>query len=228
MGNINLDNMQGTGFAWLVKPYLRKYRLSKDDDLNLSSYFTTNPSFITLVAGVFIKEYPNGRANTLKSIYASASAALGDSFFYHATRPMLFLMSVFLCLTVSPYFVLFYPVSYIAMRVFMLVVGWHMGMKYGEQSIMMFNRVKANRWADFSDSVSVFMLGVLFSYAIQRAEADAPVFTHMDFILTAAAATIAFVVGWRARRYVRLNIFMWAVIIIVFILLGFYGGLNHA
>jgi PTS system mannose-specific IID component len=56
-GNFNLDNMQGSGFAWLCKGELPE----KDEPAGamFRSYFNTNPAFISLILGIFFREYKN-------------------------------------------------------------------------------------------------------------------------------------------------------------------------
>ena len=215
-GNYNVANMQGTGFAWLVKPWLKKYKLNKEEDTKLSDYFTTNPSFITLIAGLFIKEYSTNRATTLKNVYAPAAAALGDSFFFHAARPMLFLLSFFPAFLIHPAFIAIYPLCYAFLRVGMLFVGWHAGSRHGERAITVFNRLKMNRWADFADKISVFMLGALTVQLIKYTEA-------VNSVNLLAASTV-FIIAWCLRKYLRPNIFFAAFVVIILISLGFYGG----
>ncbi len=218
-GNINTYNMQGTGFSWIVRPILDNdgIELSTEDSARLGEYFNTNPSFVTLVAGIFLKEYRSGRkAFVLKKIYSSAFAALGDSFFWHGLRPLLFMVTLFICTLISPWGVVIYPIAYSSFHLMFLVFGGIVGETLGEHSIIFFNRVSFNRWADFADSASLFILGALLTCLIKNSYSG-------GFKLPAVAAFF-FITGAAVRKYVRLPVFLWGVAVVVLVLLGFYGG----
>ncbi|MDR2104658.1 MAG: PTS system mannose/fructose/sorbose family transporter subunit IID, partial [Deferribacteraceae bacterium] len=149
-GNSNVNNMQGTGFAWLARPLLRKrgIELTRKEAADLRGYFNTNPSFITLVLGIFVKALCQQRnsAFAIKNSYASACAGLGDSFFWHGLRPFLFLLAFFLYAHVSPYWALIYPIVYSIFHLSFIFFGRRVGEALGSSAVVIFNRFKLKQW----------------------------------------------------------------------------------
>lgn len=168
--NWNVENMQGTGFSWLIKDLLRRNGLKMPADVKFegSQYFNTNPYFITFILGLFLREAKNGeRAGAYMQTYASALAALGDSFFWHALRPFTFFFAVWVALIepifTVPLYLILYNFFHFGFRFF----GFYYGYKLGRDFISFFRRIHFNKWSQFFDSITTFMAGAAIAAVIR-------------------------------------------------------------
>jgi mannose/fructose/N-acetylgalactosamine-specific phosphotransferase system component IID len=214
--NLNKINMQGTGFAWLARPMLKKEGviLSEAQSQRLHEYFNTNPSFVTLIVGIFVKEMLEGKnAFTTKAIYSAAFAALGDSFYWHALRPTLFLIALCLCVNLTPAGIVIYPIIFSSLHLSLLAVGYPLGRRFGEHTILLFNRVKFTHWANITDGISLFCLGGFLGGLLTGGSGG--------YLPIVAIGAGAFAVGALLYRRVKLNIFLLSLIIISFAMLVF-------
>ncbi len=218
-GNFNTENMQGTGFAWLVKPELKKQGVAipEGDNRQFSEYFNTNPSFITIVAGIFINEYKSGgNAFAAKNLYGAACGALGDSFFWHGLRPLLFLATLFICVHFSLWGVVLYPVGYILPHLILIIMGLKIGSTYGGRTISLFNRLRFNYWADMADKISIFLLGMLIVPLFRSSPADDSLFIVLFGLL--------FVIGYIMYKFLRPIVFLGLLIALILSTFFIYGG----
>ncbi|MDR2400605.1 MAG: PTS system mannose/fructose/sorbose family transporter subunit IID [Deferribacteraceae bacterium] len=215
-GNININNMQGTGFAWLVRPLLRKrgIELTRKETADLRGYFNTNPSFITLVLGIFLKALTQQRdtAFSVRNSYASACAGLGDSFFWHGLRPFLFILAFFLYVHVSEYGALIYPLVYTIFHLAFILVGRRIGEALGGRTVEIFNRFKLKQWADFTDKISVILVGMILVNFIKYGEQGTVYWLPIAFLV--------FILGFAAHKCLRPILFL--LTIITFILISGY------
>ncbi len=167
--NWNTRNMQGTGFAWLVKDLFRRNNKEVPADVvsDKPEYFNTNPYFITFILGVLLKESEQQK-ELLQYIrvYSSALAALGDIFFWHSLRPFVFFVSVAV-ISINPNLALIvYLLLYNTIHFGFRFLGFYLGYNLGRDLMLLFKRISFNRWARWLDGFSVFMLGVIISALI--------------------------------------------------------------
>lgn len=166
----NVENMQGTGFSWLVKDMFRrnKIKVRQDFKLSYSHYFNTNPYLITFILGLLLKEAKKGdQIGTYMQTYASALAALGDSFFWHSLRPFTFFFAVWIALIeplfTVPLYLLLYNFFHFGFRFF----GFYFGYNMGRDFITIFRRLHFNKWSQVFDSVTTFMAGAAIAAVIR-------------------------------------------------------------
>lgn len=168
--NWNVENMQGTGFSWLIKDLLRRNGLKMPADVKLegAQYFNTNPYFITFILGLFLREAKNGeRAGAYMQTYASALAALGDSFFWHALRPFTFFFAVWVALIEPRFTVPLYLILYNFFHFGFRFFGFYYGYNLGRDFISFFRRIHFNKWSQFFDSITTFMAGAAIAAVIR-------------------------------------------------------------
>lgn len=171
--NWNVDNMQGTGFSWLIKDLFRRNKISFPEEfakkIKIPSYFNTNPYLITFILGMLMKECEeNGKPLEYGKAYASALAALGDSFFWHSLRPFTFFLSILVALAYPDMAVFFYLILYNFFHIGFRFLGFYGGWTFGRNVIIIFRRIAFNRWTQVCDSFSVFMAGVAVAAAIRH------------------------------------------------------------
>jgi mannose/fructose/N-acetylgalactosamine-specific phosphotransferase system component IID len=164
--NLNIENMQGTGFSWLLKFVLdRKKVLLPEEKLNEESgYFNTHPFFITFIIGVWFKELNTKEGpDYWKNAYSSAFAAIGDSFFNHTYKVFCFLVSGLIGIYNPVAGLIAYLILYNLIHFLLLFYGFKIGFFYGKNLITWFNRFKINQWGQTVDIISVFLLGFFLS-----------------------------------------------------------------
>jgi mannose/fructose/N-acetylgalactosamine-specific phosphotransferase system component IID len=185
----------------------------------LYEYFNTNPSFITLIVGIFVREIKDGKtAFTTKAVYSSAFAALGDSFYWHALRPTLFMLALFVCVNISPLGIAIYPLIFSALHISLLAMGYPLGRHFGEHTILLFNRVKFSRWANIADGMSLFLLGAFIGKLLKGG--------YSEDLWILIAGLVAFKMGAILYRRINLNIFLWLLIVAIIAILIFWGILS--
>jgi PTS system mannose-specific IID component len=220
-GNININNMQGSGFAWLARPLLKEkgIELTRKETDDLRAYFNTNPSFITLVLGVFIKTLKEQRdtAFRIKDSYASACAGLGDSFFWHGLRPFLFLLGFFLSVQITVYGALIYPLIYSLFHIFFILAGKRIGEALGSGTVAIFNRFRLKRWADYTDRISVLLVGMILVDFLKHGERGVIYWLPMSLLV--------FVLGFALYKYLRPLMFL-SILILFILLSGYFGGVR--
>ncbi|MDR2870429.1 MAG: PTS system mannose/fructose/sorbose family transporter subunit IID [Deferribacteraceae bacterium] len=225
-GNYNTENMQGTGFAWLARPILKRrgITLSEEHDKELGAYFNTNPSFVTALLGIFLKECQNGNNGIMaKNAYSSAFAALGDSFFWHALRPLLCFVSIFLVLYVSPWGIAIYPIVYGGFHILFLFFGGLVGSVLGLNTITLFNRFRFKEWANIVDKVSIFIIGALI---VKGLEYSSSYEASDNMLLVTVLAFAAFIGGVFVYNKVSRPVFAMGLLILLLATLGAVGGYN--
>jgi mannose/fructose/N-acetylgalactosamine-specific phosphotransferase system component IID len=143
-------------------------RIKDEDIVKQDDYFNTHPFFISFILGVWVKEYErNGKPDYFKKTYASAFAALGDSFIWHSLRPFCFVISAIICIY-NPYLgFLFYLIFFNIFHFIFLYAGYDVGYEFGREVINWFNRIKFNKWSGYFDIASAFLLGLFLSKLIQ-------------------------------------------------------------
>ncbi|MEF3255368.1 MAG: PTS system mannose/fructose/sorbose family transporter subunit IID [Deferribacterales bacterium] len=163
-GNTNVENMQGSGFQWLVKSVAKSENIDISDSqlTKEREYFNTNPAFINFIVGIWIKELPSAEGpDYWKRVYSSAFAAVGDSLFYHSYRVFCFLVAALLGLYSPVIGLLTYLILYNVLYFLFLYKGYDIGFKYGKNIIGWFNMLRINEWGQWLDIASVFLLGIL-------------------------------------------------------------------
>jgi PTS system mannose-specific IID component len=210
--------MQGSGFAWLCKGELSE----KDGSSGamFRSYFNTNPAFISLIFGIFLNEYKNkgDKAFLIRNSYAAACAGLGDSFFWHGLKPFLFLTALAVCAkTSSPWGIIIYPCVYASIYILFILFGRKVGELLGVQSVMIFNKIRLNRWAGHADSASLFLLGFLLIRYFKS--------VYTGGLLQPLALTVLFTAGFIAHKHIRPIMFMLLLAVGILVDLCFFGGI---
>ncbi|MCX8084957.1 MAG: PTS system mannose/fructose/sorbose family transporter subunit IID [Calditerrivibrio sp.] len=169
-GNFNIENMQGTGFKWLVE-YINKKtdkRVGKNVLEKEGEYFNTHPFFITFILGVWFREVNTEEGpDYWKKVYSSAFAAVGDSFFWYSYKVLCFVIAAIVGLYNPIIGVILYLLVFNGLHFYMLFQGYGIGYKYGKNLINWFNMFKINQWGQMADLMSVFLLGVLLSLLIK-------------------------------------------------------------
>lgn len=194
-GNWNTANMQGTGFAWLARPRIKQkgVELSEDDNNSLNAYFNTNPSFVNLVVSIVVKESAKKNyAKSAKDIYGPAMAAIGDSFFWHALRPLLFLAALLACMKWDYIAAALYPAVYAVFHILFLLGGGFIGGIMGLQSITFFDRIRFKWWTNIADNISTFILGAVIAYIIKDHNDDNSLYT-LSALAAFAAGYIVYI-----------------------------------
>jgi len=169
-GNLNIENMQGTGYRWLVR-YLDKkggYNLSPETMGKEGEYFNTHPFFVTFILGVWFKEVNTEEGpDYWKKVYSSAFAAVGDSFFWHSFKVLCFLIMALIGIYSPVMGLIFYMILYNSFHFYLLFAGFNIGQKYGRGLIAWFNMFRVNEWGYVADIISVFLLGFLLSFLMK-------------------------------------------------------------
>jgi mannose/fructose/N-acetylgalactosamine-specific phosphotransferase system component IID len=188
-GNWNHENMQGTGFKYLLEEFKESNNIDvKDSDLEKEAeYFNTHPFFITFIIGVWIKEYlTNGDPDYYKKVYSSAFAALGDSFIWHSLRPFAFIISVLIGMYNPVFGIIVYLLIFNLFHILFLYIGFDVGYELGKEVISWFNRIKLNKWSSYFDIITVFLTGIFLSKFIKT-------FGHFNVEYYAIATIFLFV-----------------------------------
>ncbi len=177
---LNHENMQGTGFYYLLRDAARREGISIDEKCleNQRKYFNTHPFLVNFILGMWLTEYKKGfEPETFKKTYASAFGALGDSFFWHSLRPFSFVFAA-IAGTVDPFTgVMIYLFTFNLFHFAFLFTGYSLGRELGRDVIVWFNRIGFNKWPEHFDLISVFFLGVFLSYMFKTsAEISVDVF----------------------------------------------------
>lgn len=216
-GNWNIKNLQGTGFIWLLKDFFKRNNteIPKDLDPTKIYYFNTNPYLITFILGMLLKETRiNGKLGEYHKVYSSALSALGDTFFWHSLRPFAFFIS--LCFVIID--VIYVPIAYLVIfnlfNIFFRVVGFYYGYAFGFNVINLFNRIKFNKWSQFFDGVSAFMIGIIISYVVKYQSATSPIHVFKSIVL--------FIIGIIISRWIRgpIELILATTVLSILILLG--------
>jgi len=169
--NINHENMQGTGFAYMLKEAAKNKKIELSDEIiqKETAYFHTHPYLMNFILGMWVKEYEcKGEPDFYKKIYSSAFGALGDSFFWHSLRPLCFIVSAMVGFA-DPFlglmcYLLMFNLFHFAFRFGGFMIGYEMG----RDVITFFNRINFNRWPVYMDTLSTFLLGFFLSFLVQR------------------------------------------------------------
>lgn len=165
-GNWNYENMQGTGFKYLLEEIKKSNNFEiKDIDIEKEDeYFNTHPFFVLFILGIWLKEYVTGGDPTYyKKIYSSAFGALGDSFIWHSLRPISFIIAAIIGISNPILGIIFYLILFNSFHIIFLYVGLDVGYELGREVIGWFNRVKFNRWSGYFDIISAFLIGFFIS-----------------------------------------------------------------
>lgn len=168
--NWNIANMQGTGFIWLIKDFFRHNKTKLPDDFDIDSvyYFNTNPYMVTFILGMLLKEVRvNGKIGSYDKIYASALAALGDTFFWHSLRPFVFFASLMVILINPVYVIVLYFLIFNTFNIVFRILGFYYGYNFGANVINFFNKIKFNRWSVIFDGLTVFLAGIILSTLVK-------------------------------------------------------------
>lgn len=168
--NLNVSNMQGTGYKYLIDEIAKANALDLPPQILRSQlgYFNSHPFMVNFIIGMWFKEYlKGGDPDYFKKIYGSALAALGDSFFWHTLRPLSFVISAIIALYEPVAGLIFYFLFFNIFHLFFLLAGFDIGFYFGKEIIGWFNKIKFNRWSMYGDIVAVFFFGVLISMILK-------------------------------------------------------------
>lgn len=204
--NWNTENMQGTGFSWLVKDLLKKNKLDTPADMNFSDsrYFNTNPYFITFILGLILREAKDGgKPGAYTQAYASALAALGDSFFWHALRPFTFFFAVWIALIEPNLTVPIYLILYNFFHFGFRFLGFYYGYSLGQNFILIFKRIRFNQWSQIFDYCTTFMAGAAIA-AVIRYQGEAAAIHGYNVIRAIALFLIGLIIARKVSAPVGL------------------------
>ncbi len=216
-GNWNITNMQGTGFRWLLKDFFKhnKTELPSDFDLSPVYYFNTNPYLVTFILGLLLKETQmRGKISDYDKIYASALAALGDTFFWHSLRPFAFFISLWAILINPVLLIILYFVVFNLFNIVFRILGFYYGYTFGANVMQLFNQIKFNKWSRVYDGITTFMAGIVIAYVIKyQAVTDS---------INIIKSILLFIVGVIISKWVRgpLELIIVVTILAVLILFG--------
>ena len=180
--------MQGTGFLYLLREAVRSHKLDVPGETLQSEhkYFHTHPFLINFIIGMWVKEYKDGgKPDFYKKVYSSAFGALGDSFFWHALRPVSFLLAALTGFHHPVYALIVYLLFFNLFHFSFLFTGYYIGLEMGRDIILFFNRIRFNRWPVYFDMLSAFLLGLLVAlFYKSRAEMNIEmIFTGIAYLL---------------------------------------------
>lgn len=175
---MNTENMQGTGFHWLVKNTARDLgvKLTPEKLSEQRDYFTTNPSMISFLLGVFFKELGKGADALYKRSYASAFAALGDSFFWHGLKPLAFLFAAIGSIHHPVLGIFAYFFVYNLFHLGFLLLGFDIGRDMGRDVITWFQRVRFRQWPAYVDFGTAFLCGFFIIGLMKHEDGSLPWF----------------------------------------------------
>ena len=216
-GNWNITNMQGTGFRWLLKDFFKnnKTNLPSDFDSSPLYYFNTNPYLVTFILGLLLKEtQEKGIIGDYDKIYASALAALGDTFFWHALRPFAFFISLWAILINPVFLVISYFVIFNIFNVVFRILGFYYGYTFGVNVMQLFNKIKFNKWSKIYDGITTLMAGIVIAYVIK--------YQYVTDSIHVIKSILLFIVGVIISKWVRgpLELIIVTTILAVLILFG--------
>jgi len=170
-GNWNYENMQGTGFAFMLDEINREESFNIPDSVikRELTYFNTHPFLLMFVVGVWFREFlDKGDPDQYKKIYSSAFGVLGDSFFWHALRPTSFVIAVLFSFY-NPFIALIlYLFFFNFFHFYFLYNGFDIGFQYGKETIKWFNKILFNRWSEYFDAITSFLLGFILVMIIHK------------------------------------------------------------
>ena len=217
--NWNIENMQGTGFSWLLKDLSKRFniRIGSMRDNERADYFNTNPYFVTFMLGIFLKEVESGKAiDHYRSTYASVFGALGDSFFWHSLRPLTFFLSLFIALYEPMFAMFFYLIFFNIFNIGFKFLGFYLGYNYGTDVIDVFRTISFANWADIADITSIFLMGGTMAVVIKYINNSDAINLIVIF-----KTTIFFLAGFIASKYLKVPLILigGAIIVTVIILL---------
>ncbi|MDY6821088.1 MAG: PTS system mannose/fructose/sorbose family transporter subunit IID [Deferribacterota bacterium] len=219
-GNWNYDNMQGTGFYYLLKS-LRKLGYVKVDKQHLrenTGYFNTNPYFITIILGVWCKEYIDGlNTKFAKDVYSPALSGLGDRFFWHTLKPLTFIISVIICFYDPLLSLIFYLLFFNIFHFFFLYNGFDIGYNYGKNVIEWFNKIRFNKWNTYGEVVILFAAGVFLAllYKNQIYNTDYSILLIYVIILLVTLLIVK-------KIYISLALFVYTTLLLINLVVGLY------
>lgn len=170
-GNWNYENMQGSGFRYLLEEINNSNNLGIDDEeiSKQTKYFNTHPFLVNFILGVWIKEFlQNGQPDYFKKVYSSALAALGDSFFWHSLRPISFIIAALAGFYHPLLGLILYLMVFNFFHLMFLFIGFDIGFLMGKEVITWFNRIKFNKWSEYSDFITAFLLGLMLSLGLKE------------------------------------------------------------
>lgn len=167
--NMNIENMQGTGFSYMVKDACKRSGAELDEEslFKETEYFHTHPYLANFILGMWVKEHQKGgQPDFYKKVYASAFGALGDSFFWHSLRPFCFILSA-MAGYYNPFLgLIIYLTIHNLFHLSFRFAGFSIGYELGRDVIVFFNRISFNRWPVYMDTLSAFLLGVFLSFLV--------------------------------------------------------------
>jgi len=169
--NLNHENMQGTGFSYMVDSAakLEGIELTEAEKYKETEYFHTHPYLANFIFGMWVKEYKrNGEPDFYKKVYSSAFGALGDSFFWHSLRPFCFIIAALVGFHNPVMGLLCYLGMYNFFSLTFKFCGYSIGYELGRDVIVFFNRINFNKWASYMDTVSTFLLGIFLSLLVKE------------------------------------------------------------
>ena len=219
--NWNIENMQGTGFSWLLKDLSKRFNIGVGNirGNERADYFNTHPYFVTFMLGMFLKEAESGTAvDQYKSTYASVFGALGDSFFWHSLRPLTFFLSLFIALYEPMFAMFFYLIFFNIFNIGFKFLGFYLGYNYGTNVIDLFRTVSFANWSDIADMASIFFMGGTLAIVIKYiSNSDNDVINSVAVFKTA----IFFLAGYATSKYLSapFTLVVGAIIVTIVILL---------
>lgn len=178
--NMNHENMQGTGFAFLIRKAaaLNGISLEVKKVFDQTAYFHTHPYLVSFIAGMWVKEFEqDGEEDFYKKTYASAFGAFGDSFFWHSLRPLSFAVAAIAGLYQPVLGLIIYLLFYNSFHLIFRFSGYSIGYALGKEVIVFFNRIGFNKWPMYFDIASAFFFGVLLSYLAKSCTGFNPLIT---------------------------------------------------
>ena len=190
-GNWNYDNMQGTGFYYLLDYINTKHKIGIAKELlrKTTGYFNTNPFLITFILGIWCKEFKNNiDPNYTRKIYGPALSALGDRFFWHTLKPLTFVLTAIIFFYSPVLSLIFYIAFFNIFHFYFLYNGFDIGYYYGRNTIEWFNKIKFTKWNTIGEGVILFSTGLflamLLKIEVQNLNVNVLLIFAIVFLLT--------------------------------------------
>lgn len=216
--NLNHENMQGTGFAYMADEASKAKGIVLDEDIKEkeTEYFHTHPFLANFILGMWVKEMQiGGDPDFYKKVYSSAFGALGDSFFWHSLRPLCFIVSALIGYNDPFLGLLSYLMLYNAFHLFFRFGGFSIGYELGRDVILFFNRINFNRWPAYADTLSTFLLGFFLSFMVKECSNFNP--------LVLGVSTVYLLVGLAVARKLDIVFGLMVMLIVTGFFLYFTG-----
>ncbi|OPY90096.1 MAG: Mannose permease IID component [Syntrophaceae bacterium PtaU1.Bin231] len=180
-GSLNFSRMQNLGFAFALMPWIRAQAERSGNAPELLrrhlQYFNTHPYFVAPIAGAVLHMEHKGEEGgdevaRLKTALMGPYAAIGDSFFWGALKPLSSIAAffpAFIGMPAAPIILLIlYNPAHIALRIAGFAAGW----RSGKMSVEFVRRLELPELGRRVRQAAAAVLGVAAALALSSSQAE--------------------------------------------------------